>query len=394
MAASPEGPGQPEWLRVGPDPAEGGRTGRHRSRLVACAAAILAAVLVGLSLADRTAPPAPQSSSTPSSPRAQESPRSATPQRKSIQEVGPLLPVRNNWELFARADAEVVRIQPATGRIVRTPVPSLDTSGPVTFVALRSGALIRPLDRVPGYHVPDDGLPRRLRSALGAGGPVLPGPGPDQLWVTSRSRYLDRVEMLLVSVESGATRAAAVLPRDVAYGVTADGSGYFLFQATGGSYLRVADGYRRVTSGEVLAAGRRTLLAAECDQRYRCRHLAIDRRTGARREVQLVPSLAVSLAAATVSPDGRYAAVLYRLATQPLTLHLIDLATGRDRTIRARPDARYGNDSLTWSPNGEYLLVTDADGRLTAVESATGRLTPLQLDLPPIHQLAVRPAIR
>ena len=392
MAASQEGRGQPEWLQVGPDRANGSRRSRHRRRLLACAAAILAAVVAGVTLIDRTAPPTPQGSSTPSSPGQESSEPPATSQRKSVLEVGPLLPVRNNWELFARADAEVVRIQPATGRVVRTPVPPLDSSGPVAFVALRSGVLIRPLDSVAGYHVPDDGLPRRLRSALGQGGPVLPGPGPDQLWVASRSRYLDRAEMLLVSVGSGATRAAAVLPRDVAYGVTADGSGYFLFRAAGGSYLRVADGYRRVTSGEVLAASRRTLLTAECDQRYRCRHLAIDRRSSARREVQLVPSFAVSLAAATVSPDGRYAAVLYRLATQPLTLHLIDLATGHDRTIRARPDARYGNDSLTWSPDGTYLLVAAANGRLTAVESATGRETPLRLDLPPIRQLAVRPA--
>ena len=60
----------------------------------------------------------------------------------------------------------VVRIELARGRITRTAVPPVDSSGPISFLAGPGSAIVRPLDAVAGYAVPD-GI-----AALDAGRPA------------------------------------------------------------------------------------------------------------------------------------------------------------------------------------------------------------------------------
>src|SRR3954452_8409494 len=103
-----------------------------------------------------------------------------------INELGhPLLGATSRWEVFGRADGEVVRIQPALGRVTRTPVPALSSGGPVSFLVTSAAAVIRPLDLVPGYLVPDDRPSRPMPAVLATSGPMLPGPDPDHLWAPS-----------------------------------------------------------------------------------------------------------------------------------------------------------------------------------------------------------------
>jgi hypothetical protein len=62
-----------------------------------------------------------------------------------VTEVGhPQLGVTGGWELFGRGDEVVVRIQLALGRITRTTVAAVQSSGPVSFIAGADGAIIRP----------------------------------------------------------------------------------------------------------------------------------------------------------------------------------------------------------------------------------------------------------
>ena len=77
--------------------------------------------------------------------------------------------------MFARGSATVLRIEFAHGRITRTVVPALASNGPVSFVATPHAAIIRPLDFVPGFLVPDGRPPYALTGALASGGVLLPG---------------------------------------------------------------------------------------------------------------------------------------------------------------------------------------------------------------------------
>jgi hypothetical protein len=293
--------------------------------------------------------------------------------------------------VYGRGEAEVVRLELGSGRMTRTPAPELGTSGPVSFLATPTGVLARPVRAVPGYQVPDGQPAAPLPRALGQGGLILPGPQPDQLWITSTSRYSTRGEMLLASLSSGRVRIQAGLPADTYGSVRPDGAGSYYVGSTGGSYLRVPGGYRRISTGTVLAATGQSWLSAECDQRLRCRHLLVDRRNGARREVRLLPSFDAVVTLVSLSPDSRYAAVAYRLGTQSPALHVIDLTTGADREVAARFHSGLTETSLVWSPNGNYLAAVGGQGRLLVVDSATAEIVPLDADLPPIVQLAARP---
>lgn len=67
----------------------------------------------------------------------------------------PILGVTAGWDLFGRGMDSVVRIELAKGRLTRTAVPSLRSSGSVSFLAGPDRAIIRPLDFVPGFAVRD-----------------------------------------------------------------------------------------------------------------------------------------------------------------------------------------------------------------------------------------------
>jgi hypothetical protein len=383
----------PEWLEVGPP------IGRHRGQnlrrwFLAGLAAALAAVAVitaaGRSLdesADQggriNAPPWASDTPTQQSHRPSPGP--------PVVLAGPTLPNAGNWEVYGRSGTEVVRLQFGSGRMTRTPVPQLDTSGRVTFLATRTGVLARPVRPAPGYQVRDGAPAQPLPPSLGRGGLILPGPEPDQVWITSTSRFSSRAEMLLASLSSGWVRVQAGLPARTYGPVRADGAGSYYVGSTGGTYLRVPGGYQRVSAGTVLAAVRGSWLTAECDERLRCRHLLVDRRKGIRREVHLLPSQYAAVTLVSLSPDSRYAAVAYRLGTQAATLHVIDLRDGADHEVAARLDSGMTEDALVWSPTADYLAVVGGQGRLLVIASATGKIVPLEADLPPLSQLAAKP---
>jgi hypothetical protein len=304
---------------------------------------------------------------------------------------GPTLPGAGSWEVYGRGEAEVVRLELGSGRITRTPVPQLATSGPVTFLATRTGVLARPVRAAPGYQVPDGEPAGRLPPELGQGGLILPGPERDQVWITSTSRYSSRGEMLLASLSSGWVRIQASLPAYTYGSVHPDGAGSYYLGSTGGAYLRVPGGYRRISMGTVLAASRQSWLIAECDQRLRCRHLLVDRRSGTRREVRLLPSFDAVVTLVSLSPDSRYAAVAYRLGTQSPALHLIDLRNGADREVAARFDSSLAEESLVWSPTGDHLAAVGRQGRLVVIAPATAEIVSLDADVSPISQLAAKP---
>ncbi len=87
------------------------------------------------SVVSRTAPTAP--TSRPSMPPLLTDPAPVTPRTTDLGR--PVLNISAGWELFGRGPDSMVRIELAKGRITRTAVPGLGSSGPVSFWSGRTG---------------------------------------------------------------------------------------------------------------------------------------------------------------------------------------------------------------------------------------------------------------
>jgi hypothetical protein len=369
------------------------------------AAAVVAAVSIGVAVhrhnrPDAAAPPRPHrgvSSSVPTPVPASPSGRHPVVPRSTVRRTGfPLLGVRTGWELFGRGAGVVVRIQLARGRITTTPIPPLASSGPVSFVVSGPDALVRPFDAVPGYVVPDGKPGRTAPGALGAAGPVLPGPRPGQFWAPQ-----GRTRVVLVDGRGRqlSPRISIRIPPD-GY-PQPDGTGYVLVQTLHGSYDARPDGRTLITRGQLLAAGATGWLTADC-RATRCRYSVVDA-TGSRRvlHVHSQPGALRVSSPGAISPDGSRAALL----TTAGRVALVDLTTGTVTTAGPRVDVEADTQpegQIAWSPDSRWLVALRAGG-LFAIRTppevgpshhpAPSVLT-LGVRLPDLLQIAIQPAAR
>ena len=327
-----------------------------------------------------SAPPAATATPTPAEASAVPAPAGSAP--TVIRNGGPLLDARAGWELFARGPDGVARIELAAGRVTWTRVPPLNSSGPTAFLVGSGWAMMRPLDDVAGYLVQDGRPAVPLAGDLRRGGEALPGPDPGTVWLS-----LDQT-LRLIDLTGRPNGRTIPMPQDL-YQPTPDGTGYALLIGTGGVYRATPGGLTRVTSGQLLAAGPTHWLVRECDATYKCQTLAVDRATGNRQPVAMVPGrLYGSLG--LISPDGALAAVLEedRTGARP-TVHLIDLHTGTDR-LPNRPLRPTGDGAMAWSPDSRWLFVANEDGRIWPLQAATAKVVELGAALPPVNQIAIR----
>jgi len=304
-----------------------------------------------------------------------------------------LLGVRANWDLFAAGPGVLLRIRLAAGVITRTAVPPLLSSGPVYFVVGLRQAIIRPLDIVPGYLIPDGLRARPLPAALGRGGQAFPGPGPGQLWV--QTGFSGRGVLSLENYLGQRLRSSITFPGPSPYLPVPDGRGYFLVQ-DGGVVYDVRPGRPwRVGAGTIDAAGPSAWLVTRC-RHGRCRYEVIDPANGARR---LVPGRAGRPATApsgVISPNGLIAAVVRNGPGGRWSVHLINLATGAALVPRLSASNSAGlagsTPSLAWSPDSRWLFAVTSTGSLVAIDPATGQSRGLGVALPPVSQLMIRAA--
>ncbi|MGH8961321.1 MAG: hypothetical protein ACRDWT_08950 [Jatrophihabitantaceae bacterium] len=308
--------------------------------------------------------------------------------------AGPLLGVNAGWELYGRGDGVVVRVALARGRITRTTVPTLSSSGPVSFIAGNGWALVRPIDFVPGYLIPDGQPARSLTGALGDGGPAFPGPDPNHVWVPVSGDEPNR--MVLVGTDGRRTGLTLPIPAGSSpLSAIPDQTGYVLYPDIGtGAYDTRPDHSSRISPGTVLAVGPTRWLISECDRRHRCTTMLINRSTGARRELDTAPVRDGVLPGA-ISPDGTMAALLVRSPSP--AIETIDLATGTAHTLSPHVNLSTANEqSLVWSPDSRWVFATGASGDVYAVNAGTGQITDLTditgRALPPLSQIAIRAA--
>lgn len=363
--------GSPDRPRRGP-----GRSARWAGRVLLGAAAAAAVVVV---LATRPGQP----------------PRPAAHPAVTVTDLGHrLLGTTARWELFGRGPGGMVSVEPATGRVTWTRVPALDSSGPVSFLVDPHQAIIRPLDFVPGYLVPDGKPPRGLSGLLSQGGPALPGPRPGQVWVVTAG--VGHAALALTGLD-GTRQASVPLPPGgpLPLTATADGSGGALLTGPGGTFDAGPGGLRRL-SLEPLAVGPGRWLAVTCPgHRQHCHTVVVDSATGAQR---MLPGPALPHTPLTpwppglIAPDGAAAAVLELGRDSQLGVHLLDLRSGTNRLLSLPISENGANETMAWSPDGRWLFVVTDTGAVRAVNASTGRLASLGVRLPFISQIAVRDA--
>ncbi len=191
-----------------------------------------------------------------------------------------LLGVTAGWDLFGFSPGRVVRVQLALGRVTRTTVPPVQSTGPVSLIVGPGQVIILPLDNVPGYFVPDGQSARPLVAALSHGGIAIPGPSPGLVWFQAgyqvRTLTLDRL--------NGTAQGPSIpLPAGGPWLVTPDGGGYALIHGISptGGYDARPDTLRAVR-GTVAATGAGRLLTVLCHRR-RCSNVLIDPATDTQR---------------------------------------------------------------------------------------------------------------
>ena len=393
MADDPE-LGEVEWLdagRAGRPEASGPRGPLRWYALGFVALAVLVLVVALNRRSSHKAAPATPTSSPASTTASSAQPSSTAPSqsRASVTTTSlgeQLLAVPRAWELFVRDPDAILRIQLATGRVVRTTMPAVLSDGPMSFVAGPRQVLVKAWQG--GGVVIRDGQPAQaLSTALTGYGPVLPGPEAGKLWAPPPGSADDAQRMDLVDFDGRRNEQISIPVSGMA---SSDGAGYLLSYLTGGIYDVRLGSVHRVTTGALLAIGPTRWLTEECDEQHRCTTDVVDRSTGAHRV--LGPGADSDAPTGSIAPDGRTAAVLHQ--EQPLMLSMLDLATGidHDTGVKIDRDDAYSGASMVWTPDGCWLIVADITGRLVVVDR-TGHSRLLTNRITGISQLALRASL-
>jgi hypothetical protein len=302
-----------------------------------------------------------------------------------VTQVGhALLGVTGGWELFGRGDEAVVRIQLALGRVTRTIVPAVQSGGPVSFIAGADRAIIRPLDHVPGYVVPDGQPARDMSARLSDSGPAFPGPDLKHIWVESGGN--GQTTMVLASLDGRARQQSVPVPQGMF--PVADGAGYLLLVGAHGVDDARAGRLHRISTGSLLAVGPTGWLAVECDLQHECATVAIHRADDSRHVIG--SAVDVGESPGVISPNGVRAAVFNTGPTGTVTLSLITLSSGRQQPVDVDLNPRQLDGTIVWSPDSRWLFAATANGRLAAINVDTARVSDLGTPLPPLSQLTIR----
>lgn len=319
-------------------------------------------------------------------------PATAATSTVTVTERGrPLLDVPVDWELFGQGPGVVVRMELGRGRITRTWVPELGSASPIFFVVGQDRAIVHPMDWVPGYVVHDGKPATRLPPALNQAASMLPGPDPLHLWAETAAGAGSALTLLTLDGRPAGVQIP--IPQDATVQAS-DRAGNALMFGIGGMYDARPDGMHRITSGTLLAVGPTRWLTLECDERYRCAGVVIDRASGARRALK-TPLDSYEQNAGAVSPDGRMAALLQPNGVGGSNMHLVDLIADADRvtSVTTNSNQTLGGRAFVWSPDSRWLFVTNGAGQVRAVNRA-GRSVTLDVGVGRLDQVALRVARR
>src|SRR4029077_2287800 len=151
-------------------------------------------------------------------------------------------------------------------------------------------SIIRPIDFVPGYRVPDGRPPTGLSGQLARGGPVVSGPDPGHVWAGSDGRVHLTLSLLNLA---GQPMLSVPLPRSGPALLTAtpDGNGNVLLTGPTGTFDAGPGGLRRLRL-QPTAVGPHRWLAMSCPHRRHCRNVVLDTSGGRLRVLRKLPGQA------------------------------------------------------------------------------------------------------
>jgi hypothetical protein len=373
-SSRPPGHGRPGWV------------------LIAAGAAVIAVIAVLSVAVSRHQPKPPAASVT--RPTFRPAPPAVPPAAPITQAGHRLLGVTAGWELLGYGPDQLVRIEFARGRIVRTAIPPLLSNGPLSFVAGPSQVIIRPLDLVPGYLAPDGHPARGLTGVLSHGGTLIPGPRPGTAWFQDDFQARS---LALVRMDGTRTGTSLRLPGRGGWQVLPDGRGYALAVGvrTGELYDVAPRGVRRIT-GTLAAIGPAGWLLIQCQDHRRCSDTVVNSATGAR---HVLPGRVPSPSAeppviggpGVIAPDGSAAALLWAGPGGQVTLHLLSLTNGRDHRVDVTLDQGSASaQTLAWSPDSRWLFVVAANGTLAVVNARTQYIENIGVNVPSVSEIVIR----
>lgn len=405
--------GDRETLHIGPPP--------HRRRSVIILAVCLVVVFGGLGWwrfgrehASSSAPPSHSPTPAPALPT---TPRTPTPTPYRPQGDPPRassvdlswLHASSGWELFARTavtggalggQGSVIRIQPGTGRVTTTAVPSLASSGPVEFAVRSHAAFVHPLDNVAAFVVPD-GMPAgRSAGLVPDGGILLPGPAPDQVWTERDTQNGTTLVLVRLPADPDGQPvplpgSKTSLPSSIAGFPFSDGAGGIMVPRASGTYRLRPGRTAMIIHGTVVATGPQAWVAARCTSGPSCRLTVVDPVSGARHPLGTLHSSVAE--GGRTSPDGTIAALLVGADRRVVLVNRTDgkrLSTNVHGS-GAGPAAILAQGTMAWSPDGSRLFVVDRHHRVMVIDPDTGHARPLGLHLRAedgtVQQIAVRP---
>ncbi len=402
------GPGDVDWLDLGPDPDEGKPPADPRRRYLwyGGAAALVVALLVARAQNGTNQAAAPAAAAATSHSSASVSASTAVPASSSpgafanptpavtnlpsgvpmrVSSAGHrLLDVPADWELFARGEDSVIRVQLALGRVTVTAVPKSSSDIPVTFFVGADRAIVRPADATPPSVV-RDGKPAAEMPALRDSFTLLPAPDSRHMWVQHDNG------LALATLDGKPTGTTIDVPTTGSV-VGSDGAGYALVSGmAGGVYYAKPGSLHRISTGTLVASGPTRWLTTECDDSLNCALVATDRASGAHHRVDA--EVEPYLQNLTLSPDGRTLAIPRSgggVGTD--TMELVDLDSGLHRQLDVIPNGvdQPNGASYVWSPDSRWLFLVSSERQVVIVNRATGKAAPLGVRLPPVLQLALR----
>jgi DNA-binding beta-propeller fold protein YncE len=312
----------------------------------------------------------------------------------TVTDVGhSILGIRAGWELFALRQRALVSVQFASGRITRTALPPPEGDGIVSVIPDPAAVLIRPLDNVPGYLVPDGQPARQLTGLLARGALLLPGPGPAEVWDIGATGPIALVGASGRQQVAHLTAEPAQFPPQSAM---ADGRGNVLILDDSGQLYDAGPGLLRPVGALVVAVGPRNWLGLNCGQGAGCHDVVINAATGATRVLPGSPLAVINLPwpeqAGAVSPDGATAAVIAQGRDGAAVLDLVDLGSGAVTPVAVPVAALASSQTIAWSPDSRWLFVVTVHGTLAAVNARSGQVHDLGLGLSGLSQVVIRPA--
>jgi hypothetical protein len=322
------------------------------------------------------------------------SPAPPAPPPVTTTDVGrSILGIRAGWDLFALQQRALVSVQFASGRITRTALPPPEGDGIVSVIPDPAAVLIRPLDNVPGYVVPDGQPARQLTGFLARGALLLPGPSPVEVWAVGET---GPISLVGADGRQQVARLAAEPAQFPPQSAMADGRGNVLIFDNAGDLYDAGPGLLRPVGALVVAVGPRSWLGQSCGQGAGCHDVVINAATGASRVLPGSPLAVINLPwpeqAGAVAPDGSMVAVIAESRADAAVLDLVNLGSGAVTPVGVPVTVAASSQTIAWSPDSRWLFVVTAHGTLAAVDARTGQVHDLGLGLSGLSQIVIRPA--